>query len=216
VLGLDEAGRGSVLGPLVVGGFLVGDAQVEEVRRAGARDSKLLTPQGRERVYRNLAQVGERHSITISPAEVDVAVRRGELNLLEARAFARLIRRTAPAEAYVDACDPVAARFGRVVSRLAGDISVVRAAHHADRDNPIVGAASVVAKVRRDRAIGRLSRTLGLEIGSGYPSDPRTIAVVRATLGGAHPDAPWIRHSWRTAERLKPPHRIVPLEVFGR
>jgi ribonuclease HII len=215
VLGVDEAGRGSVLGPLVVGGFVLPAPRLPELVAIGVRDSKLLTAARRSELFAALAELGRRLSVTLPPAAVDAAVARGELNLLEARAFAHLVHRARASVAYVDACDPVAVRFGRTVAALAGGAARVRAFHHADRDFPIVGAASIVAKVLRDRAIARLGRTVGRELGSGYPSDPRTVACVRAVLGGPAPHVAWIRHSWRTAARLKPRPPISPLERFG-
>jgi ribonuclease HII len=205
-----------VLGPLVVGGFCLPREALDRLPGLGARDSKQLRPAERVRVYERLSSVGRRHSILIPPAEVDAAVRRGALNQLEAAAFARLIRRTRPVVAYVDACDPVAERFGRLVGGLAGGITSVEASHRADETIPVVGAASIVAKVRRDHAIARLHRLLGLEIGTGYPSDPRTIECVRNALAGGAPAAEWIRHSWWTAERLKPSPRVISLDRFVR
>ncbi len=214
MLGIDEAGRGSVLGPLVVGGFLVGEEDLPRLAGLGAKDSKLLRPRVRREVYRRLATVGRRFSTAAAPEEIDRAVRHHELNLLEARLFGRLVRRARPGRVVVDACDPVAARFGRRVADAAGGIAPVVARHHADRDEPVVAAASVVAKVRRDHAVAVLARRLRRDLGSGYPSDPRTVAVVREALAG--PDRPaWIRLSWATAERLKPPARVVPLEGYG-
>lgn len=202
------------MGPLVVGGFLVEEGRRAEVALAGAKDSKLLSPAARERVYAALAPIGERVSCSLSPREVDAAVRVGGLNRLEAETFARLIRQCAPSRAYVDACDPVAPRFGRLVRALAGGSCVVVARHHADRDEPIVGAASIVAKVRRDAALRELAGRVGVELGSGYPSDAVTLAAVRAALAGADRQAPWIRHSWKTAERLKPTTPPLRLEAF--
>lgn len=216
VLGLDEAGRGSVVGPLVVGGFLVREDRLEELPAAGACDSKQISPSRREVVYGNLAALGDRTVVVLPPTRVDAAVRHHGLNLLEARAFAQIIRRARPALTYVDACDPVAARFGRLVRALSGWNAPVVAEHRADRDRPIVGAASIVAKVRRDRAVASLARRLGLEVGSGYPSDPRTVACLRDELATASAEATWIRHSWSTATRLKPPPRLVPLDEFAR
>ncbi len=215
VLGLDEAGRGSVLGPLVVGGFLLPEADLDRVVRAGACDSKAIGADERVAVYRRLGKIGKRLSIVIPPSEIDGAVAVGQLNHLEARAFARLIARHRPAVAYADACDPVAARFGRTVGRLCGTRTDVRALHHADRDLPIVGAASIVAKVLRDRAVERLARTLGEEIGSGYPSDPVTIACLRRTLGSGAPVPGWVRRSWSTLTRVKPPAPVATLDQFS-
>jgi ribonuclease HII len=215
VLGIDEAGRGSALGPLVVGGFLTTEDRLPALRDLGVKDSKQLTPEARARIYRALPRLGRRFSIALLPTDIDGAVRERGLNRLEASAFARLLVRSRAEVAYVDACDPVAERFGRVVRALAGTGAVVHARHHADRDLPVVGAASIVAKVERDRAIARLRRSLGAEIGSGYPSDERTVAWIAATLAGGTAPVAWLRYSWRTVERVKPPVRVEPLESFA-
>lgn len=215
-MGIDEAGRGSLIGPLVVGGFLAREDRLGSLREVGARDSKLLSADRREAVFASLARVGRRLSIALPAPVVDTWVRRGGgLNRLEAATFARLIRRAAPDLVYVDACDVRADRFGRDVARLAHAEGRVVSRHRADRDLPIVGAASIVAKVRRDRAIGRLRAELGDAVGSGYPSDERTCAFVRGVLAGGAAAPPWLRHSWATTERLmpKPPRRA--LETFG-
>lgn len=211
-LGIDEAGRGSVLGPLVVGGFLVDPGRLDEVKAAGARDSKALTVSRREEVHRAIGQVGRRVSVLLPPEEVDRSVRDHGLNSLEARAFARLVRRCRPSRVFVDACDPVAARFGAKVAALSGHIAPVDARHHADRDLPIVGAASIVAKVRRDREIARLQARAGVELGCGYPHDATTVDYVRACLAAGRRPGDGVRYSWATATRLIV---VRPLERFA-
>ncbi len=147
--------------------------------------------------------------------EIDRFVVRRGLNELEARAFGRLVRELAPDVAHLDACDPNAARFGRAVRAFAGTPVRVIARHHADRDNRVVGAASIVAKVERDRAIAVLASELGEEIGSGYPCDPRTVAAVRRHLASDGLPPPWIRRTWRTVQRVKPVRPGPTLEAFG-
>ena len=215
VLGLDEAGRGSLIGPLVVGGFLIARRDIATLPGLGVRDSKLLSARRREEVYGRLREAGRCLSVRLSPREIDAHVRHHGLNELEAIAFARLVRDTRPAEVFADACDVLPDRFGRLVEQLSGTRSPVRASHRADRLVPVVGAASIVAKVRRDRVIARLENTLGPGIGSGYPSDRRTIEFVRATLarGGAPPS--WLRRSWSTTERLMAGPSAPVLESFG-
>jgi ribonuclease HII len=216
VLGLDEAGRGSVLGPLVVGGFLLREADVPRLAELGVRDSKLLSAARREELFDGIAGLGERFRVVLSPPVVDAFVRRGQLNELEARAFGRIVRQTSPTCAYVDACDTNALRFGARVARW-GRVAPERVVsrHKADRDLPLVGAASIVAKVHRDRAIQRLARSLGCEIGSGYPSDPVTRGFVRETLRVPGEPKSWIRHSWSTTENLKPKVPPRALESFA-
>lgn len=213
-MGLDEAGRGAVLGPLVVGGFVTRASDADRLPTLGVRDSKLLSPARREAVYRALAPVGRRYAIHLAPRTIDAYVRHNGLNELEARAFGRLARQAGVRRIFVDACDPVAPRFGAAVRRWAGAEVEVESRHHADRDLPIVGAASIVAKVRRDRSIARLARSCGDAIGSGYPSDPRTAEFVRARLNAGAPPPSWMRASWATVERLMPPRSGPTLESF--
>ncbi len=202
------------MGPLVVGGFCISADRLDELVAVGAKDSKLLTPRARERVFAGLESLGTRADVVLSPRTVDRAVSRGGLNDLEADAFARLIRELAPEVAYVDACDPNERRFGLRVARLAGGTTRVIARHHADRDFPVVGAASIVAKVRRDRALARLRERLGEELGSGYPSDPRPIRFVRAVLADGSAVPPWVRGSWATMKRVKPRQPARTLDGF--
>ncbi|HEV2167278.1 MAG TPA: ribonuclease HII [Thermoplasmata archaeon] len=215
VLGIDEAGRGSLIGPLVVGGFLCPRGALDRLRELGARDSKQLSPERREEAYRALSRAGRAFSISLSPSVIDRYVSKGRLNRLEAEAFARIIRSARPEEAFVDACDPNAERFGEVVGRLCGRGTVVRSSHRADLLVPVVGAASIVAKVRRDRAIAALGRSLGLAVGSGYPSDPRTLHFVRGALGAGRPAPRWLRASWSTTGRLIRERQLRPLERYG-
>jgi len=203
------------VGPLVVGGFCLHADRLPELVALGARDSKRLTPLARERVFAGLDALGTQAHVVLSPRVVDQAVRRGRLNDLEVEAFARIVRELAPDVAFVDACDPNERRFGaRVALRSGGTVRVI-ARHHADRDYPIVGAASVVAKVRRDRAIARLRARLGEELGSGYPSDHRTIRFVRAALAEDAAVPPWVRGSWATMQRVKPRRPARTLDGFG-
>ena len=214
VLGLDEAGRGSVIGPLVVGGFVLSQAKLDRLVEIGVRDSKRLTPHHRDDIFRALGGLGQRISFPVPPSEIDASVVRGRLNHLEARAFGRLMKRSGARLAYVDACDPVAGRFGIEVERYAGPGVRVIARHHADDTIPIVSAASIVAKVVRDRSVARLRATLGEDFGSGYPSDARTRRFLARTLELGGPVPAWVRRSWATTERLKPRPPVQPLELY--
>jgi ribonuclease HII len=197
-----------------VGGFCVSSDRLAELGPLGARDSKALTPAARERVFAALESVGTRVHIPLSPRTVDRAVARGRLNDLEAETFARLIRRVAPAVAYVDACDPNQQRFGQKVFRMSGGVARVVSRHHADRDLPVVGAASIVAKVLRDAALTRLRDELGPDLGSGYPSDPDTVEFVRRRLADGGPAPEWLRRSWATMQRVKPRRPARTLDGF--
>lgn len=215
VVGVDEAGRGAWIGPLVVGAVAVRADQVPDLADAGACDSKALSAAEREEVYRRLERWARLGSVELPPSEIDRSVRRHALNRLEAEAFGRVARPFAPALVRVDACDANAARFGREVAAHGGPGLRVVARHHADADDPLVGAASIVAKVRRDRTVRDLAEQLGEEVGSGYPSDPTTVEFVRS-FARAHPGPlpPWLRASWATTQRVigaRPPRTLESL-----
>lgn len=202
LVGVDEAGRGAWIGPLVVGAVAVPRLSLPAVVATGARDSKALSPARREEVLGRLEKCAALRSVAASPREVDRHVADGQLNQLEARLFGEIVRPFAPAEARVDACDANARRFAGSVARHAGPTVRVLARHHADARDPLVGAASIVAKVTRDRAIRRLGQELGADVGSGYPSDPVTVAFVRRTVAPGDPIPAWLRGSWSTTLRV--------------
>jgi len=210
-VGIDEAGRGAWVGPLVVGAVAVPRSALATVARTGARDSKTLTAARREEILGRLLVCASVRWLSASPAEVDRHVRGGRLNELEASLFGALAREFAPVEARVDACDANARRFGTSVRRHAGPEVVVLSRHRADATDPLVGAASIVAKVRRDQAIRDLAEALGEEIGSGYPSDPTTIEFVRRKVRPGDARPPWLRSSWATTRRvIGPPGPRAP------
>lgn len=179
------------------------------------RDSKRLSPVARADVYARLGGVGEERAVELAPRAIDRYVARGGLNELELETFADLVREFRPDVAYVDACDVDAARFGRRLAARVGAPTRIVSRHHADQDIPVVSAASVVAKVRRDAALEALRRAVDEPMGSGYPSDPVTQACVarHARDGGSIPE--WMRRSWETVQRVKRARPARTLDRFG-
>ena len=202
IAGLDEAGRGSLLGPLAVAVVAIRAEDQLRLLEMGARDSKKLSPRTRRRVAHDISGSTDAHALLIPHWTVDSSTRArgGNLNLLEAVAFAKLICDVRPDVAIVDAPDPRPIRFGALVedlARSAGCSVRIVARHHADARYVIVGAASVIAKVARDDAILRYCARYG-SIGSGYPHDRRTLEFVNQWryLWGDYPYI--IRRAWTT------------------
>jgi ribonuclease HII len=199
ICGVDEAGKGSVLGPMVVAG--IGVSSEERLSDLGVRDSKLLSPKERERLYPLIRRRCKIATVTIHAQEIDTI--RGEMtmNACVARAHAQVITRLSPTCAYVDACDVNCFRYAEMVkAHLPASCEIV-SEHHADEKYIIVSAASIVAKVVRDREIMKLAKKYG-EIGSGYPSDPVTIRWLSGYIG-EHPSPPLIaRRSWKTVSAI--------------
>lgn len=218
VAGIDEAGRGPVIGPLVVAGVAAPDPSV--FKEIGCKDSKLLSPERREALDRAIRrESGVRVELRIVGAdELDSERREGRsLNRIEALRFRDIARTLEAPLVIVDAADTNAVRFGRVVRAGLPKGVKVQSEHKADLNHPIVGAASIVAKVARDAAIAdlarRLERRLSLPLGSGYSHDPLTQAFLAAWWKEFRELPEGTRHTWATAKELVAP-RAVALDAF--
>jgi ribonuclease HII len=195
VCGVDDAGRGSVVGPLVIAGISIERRKIRLLSDIGVRDSKQLTPHARDKLYKKiLGIVDEYYVAKISPRTIDQSVLKNELNHLEAKYMAKVISRLRPYVAYVDSCDVNPMRFGRTISKLA-QTKRVHSSHHADKKFPVVSAASILAKVNRDRAIAKLRQDH--DLGSGYPSDTKTMNFIKRWIIANHSTPVFVRKSWK-------------------
>jgi len=229
IIGVDEAGRGPALGPLVVAGLATPDQ--ESLSLIGVRDSKQLSAVKREELFLLLTGRYPYFILEVPAGSIDAARAFMTMNRLEVLCFSSIIasmvsgRNISHPELKVkvrsshggipvsigdlilDAADVNEVRFGvdilRELTSMIGarDVEVV-SRHKADRDHPVVGAASILAKVTRDRRIEEIRRSIGEDIGSGYPSDPRTREFLERWVGrkGTLPD--FARSSWDTCSRL--------------
>lgn len=207
IAGVDDAGRGPVIGPLVLAGAVFDESQLPLLKDLGVKDSKLLTPSKREKLAKEIRGIALAwHHVELQPSEVDPYVfstrRLFKLNYLEAKRMADVISALLPDEVYVDASDVNEMRFAdQIAEHLPSNIPIT-SRHHADSTFPVVSAASILAKVQRDSAIARLREEFG-DFGSGYPSDPKTeeFLIKWRREHGFYP--PFARQSWKTLQRLE-------------
>lgn len=220
--GGDEAGRGAILGPLVISIVAVKSTSVHRFSEIGVRDSKILPKKRRTELYGQIADIASDIKIDrIYPNEINEAMRNHiSLNELEAVRFAALFDKIESDvnSVYLDSPDVIAARFGTRFklssskpTRVAGikqsstkgiKYTKIIAEHKADTRYPVVSAASIIAKVTRDNEIEQLEKKLKFKIGSGYPSDYKTIDVIQRNLKTGKLDE-HIRNRWSTMERIK-------------
>ena len=202
ILGVDEAGRGSVLGPLVVAGVIVPEKMEKVLERMGVKDSKKLAPHRRTILSRKLRKMFEYDMIVISAREIDEMRADGiNLNEIEKNAMEELILRLKPEKAIVDAVDVKAERFQ---NNLHNDTGFDIIAEHKADDNYIqVSAASIIAKAERDAHIAEINKEFIKQggIGSGYPSDPTTKKFLTNYTYDEMPD--FVRRSWNTVAKMK-------------
>ena len=205
IVGLDETGRGPVLGPMVLCGVAFKPEVMEELEAARVRDSKLLSPRRRSTLARLIqGKAAKCEIIELSPAEIDELrlVKKINLNELTAIQFARIIDRLKPEVAYIDSADVNADRFGKTIQQYLKTRTKLVVEHAADAKYAVVGAASILAKVRRDQRIDELKKKYG-ELGSGYSSDPRTIHFLERWVRERGSLPPFARKSWETAQRIQ-------------
>ncbi len=224
LIGVDEAGRGPVLGPLVVVGVRTRDDG--PLRDIGVRDSKKCTPEMRERLGPQIRRFCEHVVVRMVPAErIDSVRAKMTLNELEAEVFADVIRGLLTSKfpsgrtpgsirVYVDAADANASEFKeRVLQHLGVRVDLV-SEHRADDTYPVVSAASILAKLARDEEMDRISKSVGEDVGSGYPSDPVTIGYIEKAIRENGVLPPHTRRSWETVQRFLRKDR--KLDDFGK
>ena len=176
--------------------------RIKLLKELGVRDSKGLSAKHREALYPEISKAAERVCwVSIAPEEIDDVVTHGKrlrkLNYLEAVYFAKVIDRIGAPKVTVDASDVIPRRFGKDIESNLGTKCRVISRHKADRDFPIVSAASIVAKVQRDRQVEELKQIHG-DFGSGYPSDPVTRSFFADWMRRGKPLPHYVRKSWKT------------------
>jgi len=200
VCGIDDAGRGSMLGPLVISGISIDKRKLRKLSSLGVKDSKKLSPKNRELLYKKIIKLVDDYYITkIPPRSIDASVKRHGLNELEAKYMAKVVSKLNPDTSYVDSCDVNPKRFGKEISKLS-DNHKIKSYHHADSRFVIVSAASILAKVTRDRAIKKLRKNH--DLGSGYPSDLKTVKFVTRYYKTNHSLPTFVRKSWKPVQKI--------------
>jgi len=212
ICGIDEVGRGPVLGPLVVCG--VGVKSDARLRRLGVRDSKKLSPARREELEPRIRKLAKVELIELSASQIDAMREVMSLNEIEAHAFSAIIERLEPEIAYVDAADTDEEKFARMLRADLNTEIHIMSRHKADDTYPVVSAASIVAKVHRDGRIRQIEEEIGEPIGSGYASDPNTISFLRRWVGTHDTFPPHTRRSWGTAQNIMTMKAVRKLDEF--
>ncbi|MFB5610122.1 MAG: ribonuclease HII [Nitrosarchaeum sp.] len=200
ICGVDDAGRGSMLGPLVISGILIDKKKLKKLSSLGVKDSKKLSSKTREFLYKEIIKiVDDYYIVKITPRSIDASVKKHCLNDLEAKYMAKVVSKLNPDTSYVDSCDVNPIRFGKEISRLSNNHKI-KSYHHADSRFVIVSAASILAKVTRDRAIERLRKNH--DLGSGYPSDAKTVKFVTKYYKTNHSLPTFVRKSWKPVQKI--------------
>ncbi|MBN1324049.1 MAG: ribonuclease HII [Methanotrichaceae archaeon] len=203
LLGVDEAGKGPVIGSMFVAGVVVEEEKLFDLAAMGVKDSKLLSANRRDILASRICNLSDDHYVLEVKASVIDELRQiMTMNEIMVRAHSQVVQRLKADKGILDAADVDERRFCRRVCEDSGTSIDLVAEHKADRNHLIVAAASIVAKHRRDRSIRDLEQRAGAIIGSGYPSDPKTIRFIEGWIKEHGVLPACTRKTWATAQRL--------------
>ncbi len=210
ICGIDEAGRGPVIGPLVIAGVKIKSSDEKKLRSLGVKDSKILSPKQRDALFVQVTEHALSYKIIIiPPEEIDKAVSKNALNWLEADKSIEIITELKPDKVIVDCPSTNIPQYQGYIQKKVK--AKVIAEHKADANYPCVSAASILAKVTRDREIEKIKEEIGIDFGSGYPSDPKTQEFMKAY----HDKYPFIRKSWSSYKDIEEEKQQKNLNDFS-
>ncbi|MEM4944135.1 MAG: ribonuclease HII [Saccharolobus sp.] len=202
-IGIDEAGRGSLIGPMVVAGVAVSDDKLKILKNVGVKDSKQLTREKREKLFNIINEIVEAFTVVkVFPEEIDIY----NLNDLTYNAVVKIILSLAIYNPDIVTVDKVGEEKPviELINKLGYKPNVVP---KADELFIEASAASIIAKVIRDNYINMLKEKYG-DFGSGYPADPKTISWVKSIYKTSHTPPPIIRRSWKVLRSIAPLYYI--------
>ncbi len=196
IAGIDEAGKGCVIGPLVVAG--VACESDDLLKALGVKDSKKLPHNKRVALDAKIREIAKVEIVKVQARELDERMGSSTINEILKECYAEIIKKLKPDLAYVDSPDVIPSRLSSELEKMTG-IRVV-AEHGADGRYVVVAAASIIAKVEREREIEKLKQVYG-DFGSGYASDPRTREFLKKCIATGKLPA-CVRKRWQTVANL--------------
>lgn len=215
ICGIEEAGRGPVIGPMVVCGVVIDEKDESKLLSIGTKDSKLLTPKTREILFEQIKKMVKDYNILIiPPEEVDGYLQTDHLNLnkLEAQKMAEITNILNPDRVILDCPSNNPREYTRYLRKhLKNKNMEIAAEHKADAKYTVVAAASILAKVTRDNEIKAIKEKIGIDFGSGYTSDERTQKFLKENWD-KHPSI--FRKSWVSYKKVLESQKQSSLDEF--
>lgn len=220
LIGIDDSGRGPLIGPMILAGVMIKKEDEKELKKLGAKDSKLLFHNQRIKIGEQIKKQAIKYEIIkIPPKEIDEAVfSKTNLNTLEAKKMAEIINKlndkNKAIKVIID-CPSVniTAWKKKLISfvKYPQNLTII-CEHKADFNHPVVSAASILAKVVREEEVSKLKKEYG-NIGSGYPADPITQQFLK-DKGQELRDSGIFRKSWQTWRHMFPDKKQKTLSDY--
>ncbi|OKY78593.1 MAG: Ribonuclease HII [Candidatus Methanohalarchaeum thermophilum] len=210
VVGVDEAGKGPVIGPMLLCAvkcdFKEKDLKKKppSLKNINVKDSKKTSFKERKSIARQIKQRSIKIvSLRIDPPHIDELRKIMNMNEIMVNSYLRILEKVEFDKAILDAADVNSDRFGERIKEKLGNNKEIISKHKADEKFPIVSAASILAKVKRDKKINQLEKNFDIEIGTGYPHDKKTRNFLRNYFEGNGSFPIFVRRSWNTTKKVK-------------
>ncbi len=188
---------------MVICGYLIEESKLNLLK--DAKDSKVLSSKQREELEKKLKKIAKDYALVfLSAEEIDKLREVSNLNKIEIKEMQKMINLLKPDKVIIDSPENNVKKFEEKIRKgLKNKKIEIICENYADSKYPIVSAASILAKVARDKEIDRIKKEYKIDFGSGYPSDERTIKFLKDWLK-THKEFPkFVRKSWLTIEQIK-------------
>ena len=224
IIGVDEAGRGPAIGPLVVSSICIPSEDLPYLESIGAKDSKAMNSKKRSAVESSILRESKKRDwricrIPISAKSIDEERAIKSLNLIEIERFVQAILEVSEYDStgwvHVDLLGSSPSNFSKMMSKRISGIRPglqVKSEIGMDAICASTGAASILAKVMRDSRISEISEEVGFSVGSGYPSDSKTVDAITILTSGSEPNTN-LRWTWSTVSRIWSERHNVPVPI---
>ncbi len=204
-IGIDEAGRGPLIGPMIIAGIGFDEEVAKKFKLMGVKDSKMLSIKRIYLLEREIIKTSNNFKvIKISAEQIDNRFADGKnLNYLELDNMAEIANSLEGQTVIVDSPSRNTTKVREYLMKKINKKEVI-AENYADKNHVEVSAASIIAKANREREVEKIKKELGYDFGSGYPSDPKTMQFIKIiTENGRITQEPYkkfIRKTWSTVK----------------
>ena len=224
IIGVDEAGRGPAIGPLVVSSICIPSGDLPHLESIGAKDSKAMSARKRSEVESSIMSASVNRDwrvsrIPISAEEIDEERAVKSLNAIEIERFVQAILEVSDHDStgwvHIDLLGSSSSSFSEMMRRKISGLRPglrVKSGVGMDALCAATGAASILAKVMRDTRISEISEEVGFDVGSGYPSDSKTLDAIRILSSGDTPNTN-LRWTWSTVDRIWSERHQSPVPI---
>jgi ribonuclease HII len=223
VLGIDDAGRGPIIGPMILAGVLLEEKDEQKLRNLGVKDSKQVIQSKRiilaEEIKRTAVSY---YTVAIHANEIDGRESAGlNLNKLEAVKMAAIVNQLNKTKEKIKVfIDCPSTNIKKWQEYLEGYVENTEnleffVEHKADVHHVSCSAASILAKVTREEEVEKIKQRIGKDFGSGYPSDPVTKKFIEEH-GKEYKKEGIIRETWATWQNQKTKKSQASLNDFEK